>query len=75
MSAVDFDAYQCHYRRLKGASNPDLVKTLRCGLLLNGIDMAGGGLTTAVHTEADIQQTISAFDQTIQEMKMEDLIN
>ncbi|MFP6723670.1 MAG: aspartate aminotransferase family protein [Candidatus Poribacteria bacterium] len=76
LPAVDFDAYQCHYRRLKGASNPDLVKTLRCGLLLNGIDMtSGGGMTTAVHTETDIQQTISAFDQTIQEMKLEDLIN
>ena len=75
LPAVDFDAYQCHYHRLKGASKPDLVKTLRCGLLLNGIDMPGGGLTTAVHTEADIQQTISAFDQTIQEMKIDDLIN
>jgi hypothetical protein len=36
---------------------------------------SGGGMTTAVHTETDIQQTISAFDQTIQEMKLEDLIN
>ena len=45
-------------------------------MLLNGIDIAGnGGMTTAAHSDEDIQQTIAAFDQTIGWMKADGLVD
>jgi glutamate-1-semialdehyde 2,1-aminomutase len=72
--AKDFNPYEWDYRRLKTASQPDLLKNLRCGMLLSGIDFPGSGLTTAAHTDEDIQQTVSALDQTINWMKEDGLI-
>ena len=72
--AKDFNPHEWDYRRLKTASQPDLMMNLRCGMLLNGIDFPGNGMTTAAHTDEDIQQTVAALDQTINWMKEEGLI-
>ena len=76
LRAADFDPYNCDPQQLKGGSNPLLTMNLRCGMLLNGIDIAGnGGMTTAAHSDEDIQQTIAAFDQTIGWMKADGLVD
>ena len=72
--AKDFNPHEWDYRRLKTASQPDLLMNLRCGMLLSGIDLPGGGMTTAAHTDEDIQQTVAALDQTINWMKEDGLI-
>ena len=72
--AKDFNPHEWDYRRLKTASQPDLMMNLRCGMLLNGIDFPGNGMTTAAHSDEDIQQTVAALDQTINWMKEEGLI-
>ncbi len=73
--AADFNPYAWDYRKLKGGNNAQLLTPLRCGLLLNGVDLASnGGMTTSAHTEADIAQTVQAFEQTIDWMKAEGLI-
>ena len=75
MRATDFDPYAWHYRKLKGGNDEQLLIHLRCGLLLNGVDLAtNGGMTTAAHTEADITETVHAFEQTIEWMKADRLI-
>ncbi len=75
MRATDFDPYTCDYRKLKGGNDEELLTHLRCGLLLNGIDLAtNGGMTTSAHTEADIKKTVHAFEQTIEWMKVDGLI-
>ncbi len=75
MRATDFDPYAWDYRKLKGGNNEELLKHLRCGLLLNGIDLAtNGGMTTSAHTETDITKTVRAFEQTIEWMKADGLI-
>ncbi len=75
MRATDFDPYAWHYRKLKGGNDEQLLTHLRCGLLLNGVDLAtNGGMTTAAHTEADITKTAHAFEQTIEWMKADGLI-
>ena len=75
MRATDFDPYAWHYRKLKGGNDEQLLIHLRCGLLLNGVDLAtNGGMTTAAHTEADITETVRAFEQTIEWMKADRLI-
>ena len=70
--ASDFDPYTWDYRKLKGNSDPDMLERLRCGLLLNGIDLASnGGMTTAAHTDDDITATVAAFTQTLEWLKAE----
>ena len=72
MRTTDFDAYAWDYRKLKGSSDADMLMRLRCGLLLNGIDLAGnGGMTTAAHTDEDITKTVAAFAQTLEWLKAE----
>jgi glutamate-1-semialdehyde 2,1-aminomutase len=46
---------------LDGPKNVSLVHAFRRAMLLNGIDLPGlGGMTTAAHTESDIEQTVAA---------------
>jgi glutamate-1-semialdehyde 2,1-aminomutase len=72
MRTSDFDPYTWDYRKLKGSSDADMLMRLRCGLLLNGIDLASnGGMTTAAHTEKDVTETVSAFAQTLEWLKVE----
>ena len=73
--AADFDPYTWDYRKLKGGNDEELLMHLRCGLLLNGVDLAtNGGMTTAAHTEEDILKTVRAFVQTIEWMKADGVI-
>lgn len=73
--AADFDPYAWDYRKLKGGNDDELLMHLRCGMLLNGVDLAtNGGMTTAAHTEDDITKTVEAFTQTIEWMKADGLI-
>jgi len=72
--ASEIDPYEIAYRSLKGSADPALLRTLRCGMLLNGVDSpAHGGLTMAAHTEEDIDRTVEAFDRTLHSLKREGL--
>ncbi len=72
--AVDFNPYDWDYRKLKGGNDEQLLKPLRCGLLLNGVELASnGGMTTAAHSETDVEHTVKAFAQTIEWMTSEGL--
>ncbi len=76
LRAVDFNPYEWDYKKLKGGNDEHLLTHLRCGLLLNGVDLAtNGGMTTAAHTEEDIEATVDAFEQTIEWMKIDGLIS
>lgn len=76
LRTVDFDPYEWDYKKLKGGNDEQLLTHLRCGLLLNGVDLAtNGGMTTAAHTEEDIVQTVRAFEKTIEWMKVDRLIS
>ncbi|MHA1331666.1 MAG: aminotransferase class III-fold pyridoxal phosphate-dependent enzyme, partial [Candidatus Hodarchaeales archaeon] len=71
----DFRKCDYDYRKLKGANDPILTQNLRCGMLLNGIDITEqGGWVSAVHTPEDIEKTILAFDKTVNWMKKDGLI-
>ena len=50
---------------LKGAAGP-LAGPLQQGMLLEGVDLFNsGGLLCVAHTEADIDQTVAAFDRVL----------
>ncbi len=62
----DFVPYGGALDKLDGGSDPGLVSAFRCGMLLHGVDLMGlGGMTTAAHTEADIEQTVTAAAATL----------
>ena len=47
--------------KLNGPKDTRLIHTFRQGMLLHGVDLMGlGGMTTAAHTEADVDQTVTA---------------
>jgi glutamate-1-semialdehyde 2,1-aminomutase len=58
-----FDALRCSLAKLRGMKKGDVVRKLRLALLLNGVDISSkpGGLTSCVHSDADIEQTADAF--------------
>jgi glutamate-1-semialdehyde 2,1-aminomutase len=62
----DFVPYDGDLIRLEGNKTPGFVHAFRCAMLLNGVDLPGlGGMTTAAHSEADIDRTIAAVAATL----------
>jgi glutamate-1-semialdehyde 2,1-aminomutase len=62
----DFVPYEGDPIRLEGNKTPGFVHAFRCAMLLNGVDLPGlGGMTTAAHTEADIDRTVAAVAATL----------
>ncbi len=61
---------------LKRGTPERLSVPFNCGMLLNGVDLfRGGGLVSAVHSEADIDATIGAFEATLVRMQQEGLFD
>jgi glutamate-1-semialdehyde 2,1-aminomutase len=57
----DFVPYGGAWEELGRPSNPRLMYGFRGALLLHGVDLPGfWGMTTAAHTEADIEETVGA---------------
>jgi glutamate-1-semialdehyde 2,1-aminomutase len=56
--------------RLEGVVDRKLVHAFRCAMLLGGVDLPGlGGMTTAAHTEADVEQTVAAVSGALDLLK------
>ncbi len=67
-----FDPLSVPWKELKAAP-VKLVDRLRIALLNNGVDISGwpGGLASAVHTTADIDLTLTAFETALSELRNE----
>jgi glutamate-1-semialdehyde 2,1-aminomutase len=64
----DFSPYGGAWERLDGGSNPRLVHAFRRGMLLHGVDLPGlGGMTTAAHSDTDLDETVAAVFATLDE--------
>ena len=74
IKAQQFDPFTVDYNKLKSPTRPDLARNLRCGMLLNGVDLPGTPITMASHSGEDVQKTLSAFDTTLDWMKADGLI-
>ncbi len=73
--SCDFRSCDYDYNKLKGGNDPMLSRSLRCGMLLNGVDVTEqGGWVSAAHTTKDIEKTVMAFERTINWMKRDGLI-
>ncbi len=73
------DDFLWHWEDTPGPTVPgmprDLLEALRRGMLNCGIDlMRAGGLVSAVHSEEDVETTLAAFEETLADMRREDLV-
>lgn len=68
----DFIPYGGNFQRLNVAKNKQLFFQFRCGLLLNGVDLPGSHcMTTAAHTEEDVNRTVEAVGKTLEMLQAE----
>ncbi len=71
----DFIPYGGAVERLEGPKDRRLVHAFRCGMLLHGVDLSGlGGMTTAAHTEEDVERTVAAIAGTLGLLREEGVI-
>jgi glutamate-1-semialdehyde 2,1-aminomutase len=70
-----FIPYGGDLQRLDGPRDVRLSHAFRRGMLLHGVDLSGlGGMTTAAHTEADVEQTVAAVAATVELLQEEQLV-
>lgn len=75
-AAEDFIPYGNDYRKLDTEPPRKFTHAFRAALLLGGIDWFGwGGLTSAAHTDEDVEHTVAAFDQAIDLLRGEGLVH
>jgi glutamate-1-semialdehyde 2,1-aminomutase len=61
--------------KLKASGKAGLATPLSLGMAIEGIDLFnGGGMFCVAHTQADVDQTIAAFDHVLGRMKDEGLV-
>jgi len=71
----DFIPYDGALDKLEGARNARLSHAFRQGMLLHGVDLPGlSGMTTAAHTETDVELTVAAVAGTLDLLRDEGLI-
>ena len=72
---VNFDPHAVTWTELK-TKPAEEVNALRLALLLEGVDISGwpGGLTSAAHSQADVDATAEAFDHALERLVREGLL-
>jgi glutamate-1-semialdehyde 2,1-aminomutase len=66
----DSAPYGGEFERLEVPRDRRLVHAFRLGMLLHGVDLMGlGGMTTAAHTEEDVERTAAAVAGTLDLMR------
>jgi glutamate-1-semialdehyde 2,1-aminomutase len=67
VSPADIYAGKVPAAKLKGGTPIELSQIVRAGLLIGGVDITGwpGGVVSAVHGEAELEATVSAFERLV----------
>ena len=70
---LNFDPLEVSYQDIK-SKPPGLLNKLRLALLIGGVDISGsgGGVISATHDEADLEQTVAAFEQAVTMLNAEE---
>jgi len=70
----DFVPYDGSVEKLEGPKDVRLVYAFRRGMLLHGVDLLSlSGMTTAAHTEDDVDSTVAAMAATLEGLQAEGL--
>jgi glutamate-1-semialdehyde 2,1-aminomutase len=68
----DFVPYNGDLHKLDAPRPPKLTHAFRQAMLLHGVDVSGlGGMTTAAHTEADVEATVAAVASAVELLRSE----
>lgn len=72
LSPENFDPGSVTHHALQ-AANPEIMRRLRLGMLVNGVDINArfSGWTSAVHGSDEVAATVTAFQETIGQLKRE----
>jgi glutamate-1-semialdehyde 2,1-aminomutase len=71
----DFVPYGGAVGRLDAPRDPRRTHAFRQAMLLHGVDLPGlGGMTTAAHTEADVEETVAAVAGALELVREEQLV-
>ncbi len=72
----DFRPYENDFAKLDRNFDSQLNYAFRCALLVGGVDWMGwGAMTSAAHTEADLDRTVTAFDNAIDLLRADGLVD
>jgi len=73
LDPLAFDPVKLGFAGLKGAKDPGTANRLRLAMIVAGADIMGapGGLISAAHDDAAIDQTIEAFAKAVRMLKTE----
>ena len=72
----DFIPYGGALDRLDGPKKAWPIHAFRRGMLLHGVDLPGlSGMTTAAHTETDVEQMVAAVAGTVQLLQEESMVS
>jgi glutamate-1-semialdehyde 2,1-aminomutase len=72
----NFRPFNNDFAKLDRTFDSQLGHAFRCALLVGGVDWMGwGGMTSAAHTEADIDHTLTAFANAIDLLRADRLVD
>lgn len=70
--ATDYGPLELPYELLAAGTPHERERLMQLGMLNRGVHLfGGGGMTSSVHTPADISQTVDAFSETVQALVSE----
>ena len=71
----DFIPHRGKYEQLDIEQSAALKHAFRTALITNGVDWFGwSGMTSAVHSDNDINETVDAFGRTIDQLRGDGLV-
>jgi glutamate-1-semialdehyde 2,1-aminomutase len=73
LKPTEFDPYQQPTAALTGKRQADVVQKLRLAMMTSGVDFSAGpgGLVSATHSEAELEDTIAALRRAVHMLKQE----
>ena len=73
ITPTKFDPLQYSFAALKGDRNAGVVHKMRLGMMVHGVDFSShpGGVVSATHGEAELEDTVSAMRKTVRMLRAE----
>jgi glutamate-1-semialdehyde 2,1-aminomutase len=73
ITPTKFDPREFSLAALKGDRNAGVVHKMRLGMMINGVDLSShpGGVISATHGEAELEDTVTAMRDTMRLLKAE----
>jgi glutamate-1-semialdehyde 2,1-aminomutase len=73
VTAADIATGRCDWRSIKAPAKPGLASKLRAGMIVHGVEIFSwpGGPTSSVHTDDDLERTVTALRGTLERLRDE----